>query len=234
MLNSFYTSATGAIELQKGFDVTANNVANVSTNGYKTIESSFSDLVYTNVHAPEDTENAVKTGHGTKLQNTNTVFTTGPITQTDGTYDYALTDSNTFFAVQSGDETLYTRNGNFQLSVEDDGNYLVTSDGKYVLDSNGERIVVTGEDDDLDIGVVTFNNCDGLVREEDTCYAASDVSGEAMLADNPGLIRGSLEGSNVDISTEMGSVIELQRAFQMNSKMIQISDELMQTLNSLA
>ena len=225
MLNSFYTSAAGAIQLQKGFDVTANNVANLSTTGYKTVDGTFADLVYTDV-------NALKIGNGARLQNTSTVFQEGDITETDNPLDFALTDPHTFFAVQNGNETLYTRNGSFRLSAEEDGNYLVTSDGAYVLDSNGDRIQAGNEEENINIGVFTFADCDALVRKGDTAFAESEGSGKAA-AVGSGFVRGSIESSAVDITKEMTSVIQLQRAFQMNSKMIQISDEATETINKL-
>lgn len=226
MLNSFYTAATGAMQLQKGFDVTANNVANLSTTGYKSADATFADLVDTKVHALE-------IGNGARLQDTSTVFQKGNLSVTNNPYDFALTDPHTFFAVQEGTNVYYTQSGSFRLSAETDGNYLVTSGGAYVLNANGGRIKVNNKEENLNVGVFTFANCDALVREGDTRFSASSGSGQALTVGDGGFVRGSVESSAVDFTEEMTSVIELQRAFQMNSKMIQISDEATETINKL-
>lgn len=233
MISSFYTAATGAIQLQKGFDVTANNIANASTTGYKTVSSSFADLVYTNIHAPEGADTQLKSGHGAKLQKTDTVYTAGTPRQTDRSLDFMLPDSNSFFAVETGDGVKYTRNGNFHLSVENGMNYLTDASNAYVLDANGQRIVYNAEDKNSNIGVFSFNNQDGLVREGNTYFTANAVSGEAAAVANPEIKTGFLEDSAVNLADEMTSVIQLQRAFQFNSKIVQVSDEIMQTVNNL-
>ncbi len=233
MINSFYTAATSTIQLQKGFDVIANNIANVSTTGYKSIEPSFADLMYTNMNAPEGAATDLKSGHGTKLEKTDTLFTQGGFQNTEQPFDYAPTQPNQFFAVETNGQVKYTRNGNFHVSVQQNQNYLVDSNGGYVLNSNGQPITVANEQAKPEIGVFSFDNCDGLLREGNTYFTATNGSGAAKAAVNPELKKGSLEDSTVSIADEMESVIELQRAFQFNSKIVQLSDEIMQTVNGL-
>lgn len=233
MISSFYTAATGTIQLQKGVDVVANNIANVATTGYKPSESTFSDLIYTNLHAAPQTNTDLKSGHGTKLSKTDTLFTQGNFDHTERTLDYALTQPDQFFAVDVNGKVKYTRNGNFHVSVQQGGNYLVDSDGGYVLSSNGQPITVQDAAEKAPVGVFSFQNCDGLVREGSTYFTASDRSGQAAVVTNPEIKQGYLENSSVNLSDEMVSVIELQRAFQMNSKIVQMSDEIMQTVNGL-
>lgn len=233
MISSFYTAATGTIQLQKGVDVTANNIANVSTTGYKASAPTFADLIYTNIHAAAGADSDLKSGHGTELQKTDTLFAQGGFQNTGRAFDYALTQPNQFFAVESGGQVKYTRNGSFHMSVQPDGNYLVTSDGNYVVGPNGQRITVADEQADPEIGVYTFANCDGLVRDGNTNFTATNLSGNASAVANPELKKGYLEDSSVSVADEMVSVMELQRAFQFNSKIVQLSDEIMQTVNGL-
>lgn len=233
MLTSFYTAATGAIAQQNGIAVSANNISNVSTGGYKADENVFSDLLYTNIHG--DGNDSLKTGHGTKLGMTNTVFTQGSLRNTGCSLDYALGDSNTFFAVKTSDGSIkYTRDGAFSKSVGTDGKaYLSDNNGGYVLDSAGNPIVVTNEKEKQNIGIYTFKNLDGLLKSGDNYYSATNVSGNAYNVKNAKLQQGYLESSTSDMATELGNVIVSERAFDFNAKIVQISDEIMQTVNSL-
>lgn len=233
MISSFYTASTGAIQLQKGVDVTANNIANISTAGYKASTPSFADLIYTNINAPAEANTDLKSGHGTKLNKTDTLFIQGSFQHTERSLDFALTKPNEFFAVNKNGEVQYTRNGNFHVSVEADQNYLVSSDNSYVLDANGNRVTVPAEGQQANLGVFTFDNCDGLIREGDTCFIETPASGAAKAAENAEIKQGWLEDSTVNVADEMISVMSLQRTFQMNSKIVQLSDEIMQTVNSL-
>jgi len=233
MLTSFYTATAGAIAQQNGMAVSANNISNSSTTGYKADEGVFSDLLYTNVRSGES--NDLKTGHGTKLGSTDTVFTQGALTNTGNNLDYALGDSNTFFAVKTSDGSIkYTRDGAFSKSVGTDGKtYLSDNNGGYVLDSAGNSIVVTNDEEKQNIGVYTFKNLDGLLKSGDNYFSATNVSGNAENAKNADLKQGYLESSTSDLATEMSNVIVSERAFGFNAKIVQISDEIMQTVNSL-
>ena len=234
MISSFYTAATGLTELQKGFEVSANNIANISSTGYKASDASFADLIYTNINDPKGKATDLKSGHGVKLDKTDTQFTMGDLQQTSRPLDYALTTNNDFFAVQTGGTVEYTRNGNFHLSEEQGKSYLVSSDGGYVLDPKGQKIAVTNEKDKLNVGVYTFANCDGLERAGgNSAFTATSASGAAKVVTNAEVKKEWLEGSNVNMADEMVSVMELQRAFQFNSKIVQFSDEISQTINGL-
>ncbi|MDF2631772.1 MAG: flagellar hook-basal body protein, partial [Caproiciproducens sp.] len=147
--------------------------------------------------------------------------------------DYALTANNDFFAVQTDGKVKYTRDGNFHISLENGVNYLTSSDKGYVLDAKGQKITLNSENDSPAIGVFSFQNTDGLVREGNSYFMPSNNSGAANVVTNAEVKKGSLENSAVDLADQMVSVIELQRAFQFNSKIVQVSDEIMQTVNSL-
>lgn len=231
MINSFYTAATATVQTQQGMDVLANNVANVSTTGYKESTVSFSDLLYTNV------EGGSQTGHGTRLEKTDTLFTAGALQSTGRDLDFALTDDDTFFCVADADGVKYTRDGNFSLSQQADGTFqLVSSSGASVLDANGQPITV--DPDNLDnlrdvVGVYTFDNVDGLVRDGENCFTATETSGAAHVAVGADIRQGYLEASSVDLASQMVDIIETQRAFQMNARMVQIADEIAQTMNNV-
>lgn len=232
MIHSYYTASMGMLGTEKGLDVTANNIANSSTTGYKSAEPTFADLVYTSVNSSAGAA-SLKVGNGTRLSGTDTVFTEGPLEQTGRSLDFALTDANSFFAVQEGSAVRYTRNGSFHISEQNGVSYLTDASGGYVLDPQGGKIVIQNENDAVNLGVFTFANTDGLSRDGDTTFLTGAASGTATAVNNPEIKRGYLEGSAVDLSDEITNMIEMQRAFQMNSKMVQISDEVMQTLNAL-
>ncbi|XOQ43515.1 MAG: Flagellar basal body protein [Clostridium sp.] len=233
MMISFYTAAAGAVAEQQKLGVTSNNIANVSTQGYKPDQVSFADLVYTGVHGPQ-TENSLKVGHGSKLDKTDTVFTQGSIQKTNRPLDYALPEENAFFAIRCTDGTVrYTRNGGFQLSENTDGGFFLTdSHGGIVLDAQGNAISVQNENDPHDVGVYTFANCDGLRKTGENYFEATDASGQALPSDIKA-IQGSLEESTVDLADEITALISAQKAFAFNAKVLQISDNTTQTVNNL-
>jgi flagellar basal-body rod protein FlgG len=235
MLTSFYTASVGAISTQKGIAVTANNIANVSTDGYKADKPSFSDLLYTNVRGSHTDDSALKVGHGAKLNKTDTVFTQGGLTHTGNDLDYALCDNNTFFAVKAEDgSTKYTRCGSFQKSLRSDGKfYLADSNGNLVLGASGQTIPVTDEEKEQDMGIFTFKNLDGLIKSGDNYFSSTNSSGAAETAQNAKVKQRYVESSSANLSDEMSDAIISQRAFDFNAKMIQMSDEIMQTVNSL-
>lgn len=233
MINSFYTAATGAVQLKYGVDVIANNIANVSNNGYKSSSMSFADLVYTNVRDPEGTDSDLSVGHGTKLEKTNISFEQGTLQSTGNLSDFALTGDG-FFAVQTKDGVQYTRTGSGQLTEGIDGQFYLTSTlGGLLLDENYQPIVVTDLDTQkIELGVFDFENEDGLLRSGSNFFVPSDTSGAITTMDTE-VKQGYLEASSVDVAQEMSSLIEYQRAFQFSSKMVQMSDEVMQTINNL-
>lgn len=236
MITSFYTGAVGAIQCQHGMDVTANNMANVSTDGYKPQRVTFEDLLYTNL---ETGNQELKVGHGVKLNNTDVLHREGAPRATGRDLDFAVFDERSFFGVMTDEGIQYTKNGNFSLSQQTDGKfYLTYANGGNVVDAAGNPIEVDPENYDSEaiaskIGVFTFDNVDGLVLDGDCLFNATATSGNALIVEDPEIQTGYLESSAVDVADEMLEVIQLQRAFQLNTRMIQISDEIMQTVNNL-
>ncbi|NCC86319.1 MAG: flagellar hook-basal body protein [Clostridia bacterium] len=235
MNTAFYTASTGTIQLQKGLDTVANNIANISTTGYKVSTTSFSDLIHTKMKGQGENLNV---GHGVKLQKTDTIFNQGVLQSTERLLDYAITEKNGLFKVVSDTgEVGYTRDGNFNMQqIGDDSFVLVSSHGGYVCDSDSNPIIINNpqnlEETTLNIGVFSFDNMDALIRKDSGFFAQSEASGIPQASDVEAK-RGYLEQSGVDIASEMTDVISIQRSFQMNARMVQISDEIVNTINNL-
>ncbi len=235
MITAFYTGSAGAISQEQGMDITANNLSNVSSTGYKSDKAEFADLVTTSLRDQQNGAAKVMLGHGARLSKTDTVFEQGDFNQTGRAQDYALTQSNTFFAVRASDGTVrYTRDGNFQLSTRPDGSFLLsTADGDSVLDGNGNPIVVRNAEAKQNIGVYSFVNLSGLNKAGNNRYEATELSGKPTSVSNDRIKEGYLEASTVDVAREMTDMININRAFDLNANIIKMSDEVMQTINSL-
>lgn len=201
----------------------------------------------------------LQVGHGSVVRSVSRDFTAGSLVQTENQLDFAII-GNGFFSVQGPDQNVYyTRDGSFKLSVTDEGNMLATSRGYPVLDQNGEPIyfeypldqMIVSENGEISykdedgliiptgqiIGIFKFNNPQGLEAIGGNLYAANTASGEAVLDEEmgePSIIRqGYLEASNVQVVEEMVNLITAQRAYELNSKAITTSDEMMSIANNL-
>ncbi len=232
---AFYTSSVGTQQIQKGMDVVANNIANVSTTGYKPSTVSFSELIHTNMKGNGDN---LTVGSGAKLQKTDTLYGVSAIKSTERTLDFAILEKNGFFKVVSETgEVKYTRDGNFNLQELNNGSFvLVSSHGGYVADANNNPIIITNpqnlSEQEINVGVFSFQNIDGLNKAEGGFFVETEASGAAQASDVE-VKRGALESSGVDLASEMTDVIHIQRSFQMNARMVQIADEIEQTINNL-
>ncbi|HCT63710.1 MAG TPA: flagellar hook-basal body protein [Lachnospiraceae bacterium] len=229
---SFYSASVGAAAQQEKLDVVANNFANINTEGYKTKNSTFADLLYTTTTGAQGGK--VQRGSGTKLDKTDTIFDEGSYIDTDSKLDFYI-NGRGFFALKepATGEVVYTRNGNFSMSQKGDDFYLSSCDGYFVLDKSGNYIKLNNlEDDEINPAVYDFSTLDGMRCVGDSNYMPTEKNGEAILSDVE-TSQCRLEGSNVDISKEMTKVIEAQRAYQFALKMVQTSDEIQTTINSL-
>lgn len=227
MIKAFYTATNGAMSNQNYIDVISNNMANVQTEGFKKSKAEFSDLLYTNIRDNED----LKSGSGAKINKSDVIFNQGVPYETGAATDYAITGDG-FFLVQFEDENLFTRGGSFQITDMDGEKYL-TYDGGYVLNSEEEPIVLENNDDIIDVGIFTVNNKEDLMQAGNNLYRLANENGEYSLLENAKVMKGYLEASNVDISEEMVRILQVQRAFQLNSNIIQTADQIEQTINSL-
>ena len=256
---SLYSAATGMQAQQTNLDVISNNIANVSTTGYKKNNAEFQDLLYHNMR-PSGGEagggNTVPTniqlGNGVRVVSTSKTFTQGQIKETNQKLDIAI-EGDGFLEVERPDGTkAYTRDG--ALKVNADGT-VVTSDGLPVqngwtaVPSNYTDISITsngnvtytladGSTQTSQVQLVRFANPSGLKAMGRNLFTETEASGAPELG-NPdeenfgALNQGFLEMSNVNIVQEMVDMIVAQRAYETNSKAIQTSDQMLSQVNQL-
>jgi flagellar basal-body rod protein FlgG len=230
MINGFYAAKSGVKAFQTGLDVTANNIANANTQGYKAQTASFTDLMYTNAQGAE-----FLVGNGARLAATSLAAEQGGLSP-DGESSVAIQGEG-FFAIENAQgDTVYTRSGGFALSSEGNEIYLVQPDGGYVLDANSQRIKVL--DGDMraafhQAGLFTFPNPDALAALGDSQYMETNASGQAVQDKASQLEESAFELSNVDLVSEMTRMMINQRGVQFNLRMLQTADELEQTVNNL-
>lgn len=243
---AFYTGTAGMRAFQSKLDVTAHNMANVQTNGYKTRRASFQDTLYSRINTNVPGEHLV--GHGVIQDNIDQIMIQSGLDTTNQPLDFAIVGDG-FFQVDNAGEIEYTRNGLFYLSLEGDEGYLSTGNGAYVLDTEGNRIPLDRDEDGTfitdnlreQLGIYTFPNQWGLEPRNNASYVESANSGAPQLVEpgNPAnekpleVLQGSLEFSGVDMGAEMVEIIMAQRAFQMNSRVVTTADEIAQEINGL-
>lgn len=240
MISAFYNARSGAIAQEEAMRVISNNLANVSTTAFKEERMGFCDLLYTNLNRPENENDPMRAGNGVRSQQVAVNFNPSGVQNTGMPFDFAILDRG-FFAVQNavtGDIT-YTRDGSFRIMLSDEGDYLTNAQGDFVLDADGEPIMLDEEMmksptlEDLNLGVYDFINPYGLMKIGDNQYIETAQSGAAEVMENPQLKQSYLENSGVEVATEMARVIETQRAFQYSARIVQLADELDQTINNL-
>jgi len=259
MTPALWAAKTGLDAQQTRMTVTSNNLANVSTSGYKKSRGVFEDLLYQNVRqvgasTSQDTQapSGLSLGTGVRVVATEKMFTQGGINQTGNSLDLAI-QGRGFFQVLLPDGTLgYTRDGNFQSNSQ---GQVVTSSG-YLLQPSltipaGAQSVTIGIDGVVSVTVAgqaaptqvgtlqltDFINPAGLQPRGENLFVESAASGTAQTG-NPGLngigtlAQGALEGSNVNVVEELVNMIETQRAYEMNSKAIQTTDQMLQFVSN--
>ena len=256
MLQGTYTAALGIGSHQQRIDTIANNLANVSTNGYKAVRTDFKDAIYTTMSRavqPQDNLNMQK-GHGVLVGATTRQFTQGQYQETQSDTDL-LIEGDGFFRVQAATgEQYYTRTGNFTRSVEGDGVYLVNQDGLYLLGNDGQRIRVgnsfqvhpdgriTEEGSDVvygQIGLARFANQEGLLSLSNNLYLPTEASGlptaVPLGADTEDTVihQYAIEGSNVDLGQELSTLVRATRSMQVASRALSTADEMDGTANSI-
>ncbi|MBP6894845.1 MAG: flagellar basal-body rod protein FlgG [Gammaproteobacteria bacterium] len=260
MINSLWISKTGMEAQQTQLDVISHNLANVSTTGYKRANAVFQDLMYQNLrqvgaNANEQTQlpTGLQLGLGVRTIATSRSFTQGSLQSTTNQLDMAI-KGNGFFQVTMPDgSTGYTRDGSFQVDAQ---GRIVTSSGLPI--ANGITVPTTATSVSVatdgtvtatlpnnatpqnigTIALVNFINPAGLEPRGDNLFAETAASGQPNggTAGTNGLgtvVQGMLETSNVNVVTELVSMIQTQRAYEMNSKAIQTSDQMLQKLGQL-
>lgn len=246
MIDSLYIGATGMNAQQMNIDSVANNLANVNTSGYKRSRVEFTDLVYRNVAS-------ARLGMGAAVTGSAKMFGAGEIKKTGETFDLAINGAGFFELVMPDGNLAYTRNGAFRLDSE---GFLSSADGQRLSaqlqvapDAQQVRIAadgtvfarLPGDSGESEIGrieLAAFANPAGLSALGDNLYGATDQSGPAQ----PGaggeggrgqIQQGFLEGSNVKLIDELLGLILAQRAYELNAKVVQASDELLGMANNL-
>ncbi|MEL7608381.1 MAG: flagellar hook-basal body protein [Bacillota bacterium] len=234
-------------------DTIANNVANVSTTGFKSTRVDFKDTLYTAMAQPTKATGGAGLGRGTGVMVAATTlsFEQGIATQTGSILDFCISGDGFFTLKNSQGDEVYTRNGAFAVSVESGNRYLVNADGNYVLDKQGNKIKLPeGKLDDMSINekgelflgsdnafatlkLSTFSNPEGLQAVGSSSFMATDASGKAAEAKDATVTQGFLESSNVDLTLEMTRLIQAQRALSLAGKALTTADEMDALANNL-
>jgi flagellar basal-body rod protein FlgG len=260
MIRALYTAASGMSAQQANLDTIANNLANSATAGFRSRRLQFEDMIYQNVvtpGSPESTQTAaagLQIGLGTRAATTEVIMTQGDFNQTSNPLDLAIQGQGFFQVSRPDGTTAYTRSGNFQLNSQ---GTMVTSDGDTVLptitvppNATGLTIsqygVVTatipGASAPSQLGIVqlaTFANPGGLNSIGSNMFLQSASSGNPITGvpgGNTGLgtlQQGYLENSNVDVVQEFVNMIVAQRAYESNSKVVHVADDMYQQINGM-
>lgn len=258
MMRALWTAASGMEAQQMNQDVTANNLANLNTVGFKKARADFQDLMY-QVYSQSGAETTggsqlpvgIEVGMGVKPVAVQKMFSQGDYQQTGNQFDLAI-EGNGFFQMDNNGHTVYTRAGN--LKIDSDG-ALCNSEGlkllpevtisaettNFTIDSGGTWTASDADGDAISNGrleLVSFVNPAGLSSLGRNLYDSTPASGDATVG-NPGedglgsISQNFLEMSNVNAVDEMVKMIVGQRAYEINSKAIQTADAMLQMVNSL-
>jgi len=260
MIRSLWASATGMKAQALNLDVISNNLANVSTAGFKKSRAEFQDLLYETIR-PAGTSSSQSTqvptgiqlGHGTRPSTVLKIFSQGDLEHTKNELDLAIEGGGFFQIATPNGETAFTRDGGFKLDSE---GRIVNPDG-FALEpeisiptdtvsisvgmDGTVSVLQAGETTSTEVGTIElarFVNSAGLISMGKNLYSTSEASGDAMTgtAGEEGLgtiAQGFLERSNVTVVEEMVSMITAQRAYEANSKSIQTADEMLAIANNV-
>lgn len=261
MIRALYSAASGMTAQQINVDNIANNLANANTAGYKMRRAQFEDLMYQNMIQPGAAAGQQTTvpaglqlGLGTRAASNEIIFTQGAFTQTNNPLDLVIQGKGFFQIRQPSGDLAYTRSGSFQLDrngsiVDANGNQL---EPQITIPANAQSITVAqdgtvsftvaGQTAAQKAGQITlanFQNPAGLNAIGNTLYTVTDASGDPQVA-NPGgteglgtLQQGFTEQSNVDVVNEFVNLIQSQRSYEANSRVVKAADEMYQQVNQL-
>ncbi len=260
MLKALNTAATGMQAQQTNMEVISNNMANASTTGFKKARAEFEDLLYHNMKDPGAatglnavSPTGVQTGLGVKTAAIQRDHSIGSARLTDNPFDISIEGKGFFQLENEEGDILYTRNGEFKRSsegilVDKNGNKLLP-EIKLPTDATDVRITSRGEIELVrdkmtapevigQIELASFINPAGLKALGKNTFIPTPASGEPQTG-TPGkghygmVSQGQLEGSNVNIVEEMVNMITSQRTYETNSKVMQATDQMLQTINNL-
>lgn len=262
MMRSLYSAISGLKNHQTKMDVIGNNIANVNTTGFKRSRVTFSTMLSQTLKgasAPITSgaggTNSIQVGLGSSLGSIDQIMTQGSSQSTGNPTDMMLQGKGFFtLSLDGGTTKIYSRSGAF--SLDSNGDLIEPSSGAHVLDASGANINIPTTVDSFSIsesgvittitgdaattgqtiGVSTFANPAGLTSIGGSFYTESNNSGTATLAaagTGTKVVSNAVEMSNVDLSTEFTDMITAQRGFQANSRVITVSDTLLQELIDL-
>ena len=260
-IRSLYSAATGMLAQQLNVEVISNNIANLTTTGFKRSRAEFADLLYQEfrrVGSPSTNDNTivpagVQIGLGVKPVAVYRMHEQGNLLKTDNQLDVAISGRGFFNITLPNGETAYTRNGSFQISPDGE---IVTVDGfllpglapipedtvQITINQSGEILAardgVIDPDNLGQIEMTTFINDAGLQAIGDNLLLETPASGDPVngFAGDVGfgqIVQGFLETSNVNAVTEITNLITAQRTYEMNSQVVQASDELLRTVSNI-
>ncbi len=260
-MRSLSIAATGMLAQQLNVEIISNNIANMNTTGYKRRRAEFQDLLYQNQERVGSTSSdtgtivpsGVQIGLGVKTSAVYMITEQGNLVSTSNTFDMAISGEGYFQVTMPSGETAYSRAGSFQLSPT---GQIVTADGYTVqpgitipsnsigvtVNAAGQVLVklsgVVAEQNAGQLQLALFPNAAGLQAIGDNLFLETAASGTAQtgLPDSTGfgtILQNFLETSNVNTVTEITNLITAQRAYEMNSKVIQTSDEMLNTLTRM-
>ena len=260
MIRSLWISKTGLDAQQTQLDVISNNLANVNTAGFKRSRAVFEDLLYQTIRQPgaqssQQTQlpTGLQIGTGVRPVAAERIFTQGNLQQTGNDKDIAIQGAGFFQVLMPDGSTAYTRDGSFSM---DANGQLVTANGFVIqpaitIPANAITFTVgrdgtvsvtqPGQSSPTQIGAIqlaTFVNPAGLEARGENLYVETAASGTASTntpgTNGAGLIaQGYVETSNVNVVEELVSMIQTQRAYEINSKAIQTSDQMLQRLSQI-
>lgn len=260
MMRALNTSATGMAAQEENVSTISNNIANVNTIGFKKDRAEFEDLMYQTITAPGSRSSSttnynvgVQIGTGAKVSATRKEFSVGNPMITRNPYDLMIQGDGFFGVIMPNNELRYTRDGAF--NVDNQGN-LVDKNGNrifpgitlppettnVVISANGNvDAYFKNQIEPVNLGTIpvfTFANPVGLRSSGGNVYAVSQSSGPPIQQvageNNAGkVLQGTLESSNVSIMNEMTNLIKAQRAYEMNSKVMGVADQMLQTVNNI-
>jgi len=261
MIRSLDIGSTGMMAQQLNVDTISNNIANMTTTGYKRQRAAFRDLLYQNIDRPGTTSSdsgttlptGLQVGLGVQTGAVYRIHSQGALQVTENNLDVAIRGEGFFQVSLPNGGTAYTRDGTFQLNENGE---IVTLQGYTVdpgitvptdalsidINDQGEVLVSlpnqTATSNVGQLQLANFANAAGLEAIGNNLFLETDASGSATTG-TPGteefgtLLQGSLEQSNVNVVEEITSLIAAQRAYEMNSNVISTSDELLQTVSNL-
>ena len=260
MLRSLYTAATGMDAQQTKLDVIANNLANASTTGFKKTRADFQDLLSETIRAAtqpnaqgDSQPTALQVGLGVRTASTSRSFAQGDMISTKNPLDLAIEGGGFFRIQRANGDIAYTRDGSFRLDAT---GRIVTQLGEVLepgisIPTDATNVTVTSDGivqarlsnrtDMTNIGTIqiaTFANPGGMEAIGNNLLLATPSSGDPIVvkAGDQGtgsISQGNLEGSNVSAVEEMINMITTQRNYELNSKIIESADEMLQKLTTL-